>query len=98
MPSYKKISVIIKRAEKVSLQENIFIICISLCCGIGLFLLINQFVLPKSLPLPPTSNINWLTVHNHSLFLDYIRFGLLSTIIPLATIGGWFITLWRKKQ
>ena len=98
MPLVKKISVIAKRAERVTLLENILIISTSLCFGVVLFLLINQFVLPKSLPLPPTTDINWLTVHNHSLFLDYIRFGLFIVIIPLTIISGWFINLWRKKH
>lgn len=71
---------------------------LSLFIGLIVFVLINSFLIPKTLPLPKTNAINWLVTHKHSITLDYIRFGLFIFIIPASIVIGWIVLIWRRKR
>lgn len=85
-------------ATDMSLEEKTVLVLVSMSCSILIFFLINSFVLPHNLPLPKTTVVNWFTVHNHSITLDYIRFALLCFITPLSILSGWFYVLWKRNH
>lgn len=91
-----------KWAKKIDKKRNLATDFVSVLIfgvvGILFYLLIYFFVLPQSIPLPQTTAVNWFVVHNHSLLLDYIRFAVFVTVIPITIIAGWFIKLWKKGK
>lgn len=92
----------VRQAERVSKQvtltEHAVVVLLSLIAGVIFFLFLNTFLLPNTLPVPQTTAINWLVIHGHSLTLDYIRFGLFVCIIPISTVAGWYVLIWRKNS
>ena len=87
-----------KVVKEETLTDHVLGVLLSLCVGITFFIILNTYLLPKSLPLPKTTAINWLTLHNHSLTLDYIRFALFSLIVPGVTVFGWIVWVLRKNH
>lgn len=90
--------IIKKAAKNVSMATHARYVLISLIAGVTIYILINIFFLPKTLPLPSTTAINWLVLHKHSMTLDYIIFGLFIAIIPTSIVVGWTILIWRKNH
>jgi hypothetical protein len=84
--------------KNVSLASHVLYFSLFSFIGIIIYLLIYIFILPQKLPLGNTSAVNWLVLHQHSLILDYIRFAVFVTVIPLTIIGGWFVILWKKEK
>lgn len=90
-----------KKAKKINkntkLEEHIVAVAVSFFLGLIIYALIYIFILPKSLPIPKTTAINWLVQHQHSIQLDYLRFVLFVLIVSACTIFGWMQLIWRKK-
>jgi hypothetical protein len=88
----------IRIRKTVSFGTHIFVVLFSLSMGVIVFIFLNLFVLPASLPLPKTTAINWLVLNNHSMTLDYIRFVLFVLILQASTVIGWIIFIWKRKN
>lgn len=88
-----------KRIEKqVRLLDHVIVVLLSLSAGVIIFFYINTFFLPETLPLPETTAINWLVLNEHSMTLDYIRFGLFVLIISISIVTGWIMVIWKKNR
>lgn len=81
-----------------TLIDHIVAALVSFYFGITIYFLIYAYILPKTLPIPKTDAINWLTVHGHSMTLDYIRVGLLVFVIPSSIVLGWFLQIWKRDR
>jgi|GEM_PF-2686491 len=87
-----------KNKAQASLFKQTLVIVFSLVIGTVLFFLVNKFFIPYSLPIPQTTAINWLTVHRHSLLVDYLRVAAFVFCFVLSMLGGWFLFVWKKRQ
>lgn len=91
-----------KKAKRIgkqaTFQDHVIAVSLSFIAGVILFLLVSIFFLPKTLPIPETTAINWLVLNKHSMTLDYIRFGLFVLIILVSIVAGWIMLIWQKNR